>query len=85
MCRGGWGKFCRQRSLELSRADWVAGLFGALVRSVSFAKSSQERDLAMCLEHAFFLLIAVVIGERVIHEPARHDAGVPSAVIITAA
>jgi hypothetical protein len=58
-----WRDFCQLRALELASTDWVAGVFGGVVRTVSFAKSSQERDPAMCIEHGLFLLLAVTIGK----------------------
>ena len=56
-----WQAFCRQRQLEMARTDWFAGVFGFVLRAVSFAKSSrQQHSVSTKVEHAVYSVLALV-------------------------
>lgn len=57
-----WQAFCRQRQLEMARTDWFSGLFGFVLRAVSFVKSSrQHHSVSTKVEHAVYSVLALVI------------------------
>lgn len=52
-----YSEFRRTRQQEATRTDWVAGIFGLVVRTVAYRKSG-ETDVATRLEHGLYILLA---------------------------